>query len=83
MAKSKTKLKTKSKTLNKLAKSVLDLWTALQLISVDGLYGPVELFDEKPTCVKMAEEILKPPEKKSEKPEPTTNPDEVIGDLFE
>jgi len=55
----------------------------LQLISVDGLYGPVELFDEKPTCVKMAEEILKPPEKKSEKPEPTTNPDEVIGDLFE
>lgn len=73
-----------SKKLTKLAKSVMDLWADLKRIDVDGLYGPVALFDEEPTCVKMADDILNPPKKeKREKPEPTTNPDDFIGDLFE
>ena len=83
MEKSKSQPKSQLKKIKKLAKVVLDLWDELQHLSVDGLYGPVELFDDKPSCVKMSEEIMNPPTKGSKKTEPTINPDDFIGDLFE
>ena len=83
MVKSKSQPKSPLKNLKKLAEAVLDLWDALQHLSVSGLYGPVELFDDKPSCVKMSEEIMNPSTKEPKKTEPTINPDDFIGDLFE